>query len=443
MSELFAGLRSIKYIRPFHVFVFSLLIYIGNLRSFPEIDCVPAPYTAWSLVRHGDVFLGRYPELERYRGDLNGSFESHVYVVKSLGDDWVSKYPIGNSLACLPAVLPVAIFRSEPLSFGGMIRLGKYSSAVWCALAAAMLFSVFMKIVPSAAMPLTITFAFGSSVWSVASQASWGHGPSVFGISLAVWCLTSIGRGGSTVALALIAGVGVGFAASCRIVNGAALGSVLFVMLFSGLWRFIPIALLGFAVGISPHVMVNALLFNDAISGGYGGEAGRWTGNLAESIPGLLLSPSRGIIFFSPILALAFVGVVWATCSCRLNKVDRLVVVAMFAFAIVSLVVYGKWWYWTAGWTYGSRFLIDSLPGWLLPAALGWDAVARHRVRWLMWTSVAFSIGLQAPAVVSRAGYTYWHQRFDSGQVTVWNLWRSLPAEQIRYLGGRPNRSGN
>src|SRR5262245_27881305 len=77
------------------VFLGCLLVYHSNGRPHPEVDCMAAPYTAWSLVRHGSLDLRPYPNLAKYVG----------FHVRELPDGrWLSIRPPGDALAAVPFV---------------------------------------------------------------------------------------------------------------------------------------------------------------------------------------------------------------------------------------------------------------------------------------------------------------------------------------------------
>ena len=102
------------------VFLVPLMVYLANGRPHPEVDCVAAPYTAWSLVRHGSLSLCRYPELHRYAPAVLVWLPSGVLV---------SERPPGSALAALPFVAPLALLREEPLPPAAMLQLGKLVAA--------------------------------------------------------------------------------------------------------------------------------------------------------------------------------------------------------------------------------------------------------------------------------------------------------------------------
>lgn len=77
------------------IFLLCLLVFMANGRPQPEVDCVPAPYTAWSLVRHASSDLQVLPA----KGVLGGTIR-----VRADGS-WGSMYPPGSAWAAFPSSL--------------------------------------------------------------------------------------------------------------------------------------------------------------------------------------------------------------------------------------------------------------------------------------------------------------------------------------------------
>jgi chromate transport protein ChrA len=66
--------------------------------------------------------------------------------------------------------------------------VGKISASLFVAFSAGFLFLSLLRFTDrGAALLLTMTYALGTSVWVIASQAMWQHGSALFCLSLAVW----------------------------------------------------------------------------------------------------------------------------------------------------------------------------------------------------------------------------------------------------------------
>ena len=87
------------------------------------------------------------------------------------------------------------------------------------------------------------------------------------------------------------------------------------------------------------------------------GSAGLWQSSWAESLPGLLISPARGLVWFSPVLVL---GLVSAAAVWR-NPRHRPLIPLQLATAAMILLA-DKWFDWWGGLTWAYRSIVDATP---------------------------------------------------------------------------------
>jgi len=82
-----------------------------------------------------------------------------------------------------------------------------------------------------------------------------------------------------------------------------------------------------------------------------------WATPLVEGLPGVLFSPSRGILIYSPVFIFAFWGayLVWRSSNCVLLRY-------LTVSVILTVLVYSKWKMWWGGWAFGPRLLADITP---------------------------------------------------------------------------------
>ena len=83
------------------------------------------------------------------------------------------------------------------------------------------------------------------------------------------------------------------------------------------------------------------------------GSANLWQSSWWESLPGLLFSPARGLVWFSPVLLLGLVSVVAVWRNQRLRALIPLQ---------LGTVLAGKWFDWWGGLTWGYRPVCDAAP---------------------------------------------------------------------------------
>ena len=87
------------------------------------------------------------------------------------------------------------------------------------------------------------------------------------------------------------------------------------------------------------------------------GVADPWQTPLWEGAAGVLVSPSRGLLVYSPFMAFAFWGV-WVTWRNRTFATLRPLAVAVAALLCVGF----KWYDWWGGWSFGYRPVVDTMP---------------------------------------------------------------------------------
>jgi hypothetical protein len=119
---------------------------------------------------------------------------------------------------------------------------------------------------------------------------------------------------------------------------------------------------------------------------GYPDEEG-FSGNILEGMFGLLLSPKKGLVFYSPLLLALLPG---ARALWRRHSREALLAAAVFAFHVLA---FSAWYDWQGGVNWGPRFLVPTLPFLMLPIATG---LAYNRAsRLLFWALLPLSIAIQ------------------------------------------------
>lgn len=295
--------------------LFLLYFAMPTLWGIRSIDPYTNVLTAHSMATEQSVYLDEYEELthEDFRGRL-------AWVI--WGEDRpVSQYPPGAPAHALPAyaLLPYethnqTFFRSEE-DPGPPVELevpplwpGDLTAALVTAIAIGMLGLTFSLLAPgSLAVPAAYVAGLGTSVWSVASQELWQHGPAMMWISIAGYAL----------ARARSSGAGCAFAAAVvvRPLTGVIAVAPAVLAAFRRRWSAAVPLVAGVAVGAGVVLLYNQAVFGEpSISGGYG--SGRTSG-LSRTNPAWylgniawgLLHPRYGLLLWSPFLVFLFAGV--------------------------------------------------------------------------------------------------------------------------------------
>ena len=150
-----------------------------------------------------------------------------------------------------------------------------------------------------------------------------------------------------------------------------------------------------------------------------------WLGRFPEGFFGIWLSPSKGILVYSPVFIFIFVGLylIWRTKKFQKNY-DYLV---FFGLVIVHTLVLGKWKHWYGGYGFGYRMAADVIPFLvLLLVPYLKSTLFKKTVKWF-YAAIVFSIFVQLFGIVFFDGI--WHAAYDTGFVNTGWLWSLQDSE--------------
>ncbi len=201
---------------------------------------------------------------------------------------------------------------------------------------------------------MTAIFAFGTSMWSTASRALWQHGPLVLMFVIAMLLLQRARN-----RPALIQYVSIPLAAAYLIRPTASIPIVVlsvYVLLFYRPWI---VRYMGWAMLIAiPWIAFNLSIYGAILPPYYLGASYAGTPSLATALLGNLISPSRGLFVYSPVLLFALSGFALSlrdTDTRALHIAYGLIVVAM----LIAVSLIPAWW---AGHSFGPRYMTDLVP---------------------------------------------------------------------------------
>ena len=416
------------------------LTYSANLREVGGGDTVPATLIPLAIVRGDGPFLDRFaPWIRDPLGRIPG------YGTDSRGHA-VSRYPLGPALLAVPFELPQILLldvihpgwdtRPEP-ALKWTSLLAKNSAALIAALASVAVWYWLRQLGYGAvAVPVVLAVAFGSDMWSTGSQALWQHGPAALCFTLALLALSrpvpgsyALGLGGFFLALMV----------TCRPIDIAfAVPITLWVRLnfdrrqtWMFLWPVLAVAL--------PLALYNVWFFK-TLSGGYAqieqmhpwahGVKGTWSGNFLDGLTGTLLSPSHGLLIYSPWVLLGALGFWPLVRRWGWMSLEGALLGGLLA-TLVLLSLYSCWW---AGHCFGPRFWIDASP---VLALLLAESLAREDC-WKRVRLGFFAFSLVVAASVQAVGFlcypSTWHGQPTNADLDHKRLWDWVDTEVSRGL---------
>ena len=386
--------------------LFCFLIYNANLRQIGAGDTLPARYLPLILWHKGTLDLNAHARLVAHGHSMISNrnrpadaeskvayYEPWAYwMVRTRQHQLASLYPVVTPLLVAPLYFPAVTWLNahgwEQPNIDRVAELmEKLSASFLAAVASVVMFLVLRRDCGRWSIPLALVFALGTNTWMISSQALWQHGTAELLIALALLLATAAP---SSMRIALLGAICVLMAANRppdALIAGAFVLSTLWSRKRSALWL-----LAGAAVPLAALLFFN-LHYIGHIAGGYAlGKAPHkaffhlnWSG-----VPGLLVSPARGLLVFCPFLVFIPVGLMQ-----RLRAPSSKALAVALSFAVAAQVLLYSQADWRAGEAWGPRWLTDMLPilMWLFaPAPL----ILRPLARGVCILAMAASVAVQA-----------------------------------------------
>ncbi len=337
-----------------------LLVYNANGRAISAGDTYPARYLPFSIWRYHSVLLDPIAPLT-----AQGRGGRAFWMVPLPSGHVISQYPVVVPVLLAPFYLPAVAYLHvrgwTDLRLDHVARvMEKLFASLVASLSASLLYLLLRRRAEEpVALLLTFAYAFGTTTWVIGSQALWQHGMA----ELLIVGLLLLLTGPCTAPRALAAGLLCGLIAGNRppdVVLAAALGAYgLFwagrrwaVLLAASVLPMVPVML--YNLGVAHHVL-----------GGYGlrGKAKFFQHDLLPGLGGVLFSPTRGLLIFSPFLL--FLILAWR--HLPRERGERGLTLAIGAGVVLQILLYAKA-DWRSGTSWGARYMTDLLPlvVWLL-----------------------------------------------------------------------------
>ncbi len=421
-----SGLRAIVL----YLFIFGAAfgIYHSNgpypLGSF---DSAPNSLLAFDLFSRGTLDF----DVLR-RGDLVRRGADYAFVESPSGH-YVSFFPIGTAIVTLPLYAAFDAARrlgGRPVdiaapSFDPVRQLDAKAASTIVAALAVVLFFVCARTITSAfaAGIATLAFAFGTEMWTIASQDLWQHGPVCLMLLATIVALQRASRtplAGRRQAWVLAAGAGAGLLVTIRPMAIVFTAAVLLYVVWRERGSLAAFAL-GLAGGVAPALAWNEAFFHNLL-GGYAANLGAVSptpADVANALGGELISPNHGLFVFTPLVVFSLVGAVRAA---RAKTADAALILLLAGASFVLCILYAFDATWWGGWCFGPRYLTDTMP----VAALLWLYVLPPRPRAFLARGIAAWCAAAAFAVLLVVSIAI--QAVGSNSGTEGSRWYVVPS---------------
>jgi hypothetical protein len=393
------------WIAPILLGLLCFVVYNANLRQIGTGDTVPARYLPLILWKYGTFdfdanarLIAQGHSMFADRNRPAGAAGKVLYVepsaywkVRTRQHQIASLYPVVTPLLVTPLYLPAVMWLNahgweQPQIDRVAELMEKLSASFLASLASVLMYLVLRQGCARWSLPLALVFAFGTNTWMISSQALWQHAGGELLIALA---LLLIVFPASAMRLALLGAVSV-LMASNRPPDALIAAAMVLFSIWSHRRRALWL-LAGAAVPLALLMCYN-LEFIGHIVGGYALEKNPnkkffhldWIG-----LPGLLISPSRGLLVFSPFLVFLPAGLIL-----RLREPGTRGLALALSFAVAAQFLLYSQADWRAGVSWGPRWLTDLLPIliWMLAPAM---LVLRPLALGLLIAAMAASVIVQ------------------------------------------------
>ena len=408
---------------PVLLFLITILIYSLNGRTIWSGDTIPARYLPLSLIWELDFDLDEFPFL----------YESKLpyFLTVSLGHV-VSAYPPWVGVLALPVYLGPALLGVDPTSLL-MEDLEKRAAMLITAVSVVVLFFALRRVtLQKTAWFIAVIYAFGTSSFSTSSQALWQHGPVQLFLALTIFWFVKGLENPRFLAYS-------GFALGCVVILRP-LNLIVALPLVAYIVHKHRDQLVGFLLaGVPPLLLFmayNTVYFGSPFTTGFGGGvmtpsavistrlSSSFNTPILAGIAGVLVSPGRGLLVYSPVFVFSVVGMMVAWREPRYLYLRYLSVAPL-----LSLIIVSKWIGWWGGDCYGPRLLADVTPilcFLLYPAVDYYEG--KKAVKYALIGLAALSIGMHAIGAGARADEKSWTEHYEVGlhPERLWS-WRDSP----------------
>jgi hypothetical protein len=352
---------------PLLLFTLVLLVH-GLSRVSQSYDSLWSVQTALSIMKHGNTDLDEYRDDvlrgERYLYDI---INGHIY----------SSYPIGTPLLAAPFVYladgGIRLFcsispegeellrrlhkkpveRVDAVSFHRQVEV--FVASLIVALTTVLVYYIGRRCLSSLlSLGIAGLFAFCTSAWSTASRGLWQHGPSMLMLTAALLILL---QSSEKPFLAQFASLPLAFSFVVRPTNALSIIALtIYVVLRHR--RYLLQYLAWSLVVVVPFMWYNMWLYHAILPPYFSLHKVGASVHLLEGLAGNLISPSRGLFVFCPVLALS----VWGMVLSLKARTGRLLAALLVGVVVLHWFVISSFPDWYAGHTYGPRYFTDVVP---------------------------------------------------------------------------------
>jgi hypothetical protein len=417
-----------------YILSFFLLWFAYNINFLADLsgDIYGTALIPFSIIGFHSLALDQYYQ---FASNLNPCCNGFIQVA----GHYYSAYPIVLPVIVTPFygllnlilyLLHIPLSPSNPNFFWIIYFFQKITASAMTALSVLIIYYILIiEFKKETAIVTTFIYGFCTLTWATSSQSLWQQCL----MELLVACLMLILiknrfllKRKELIILGLLSGM---------VCLGRPSDSVLILPIILLICYYsvkeIAVYIIGILLSSFPFVCYNLMIFHSPF-GGYSSLMGSFSLNsqIIWHILALLISPSRGLFFFSPILLLIFPGIFIGLKRFSGNK--KIFMLGILLTFVITLLIYGSFHTWWGGWSFGPRFLVSFLPYCIFLVAITVDwilllLVNQPNVFYTLFVIVALlmAVSFFVECVGSfHLGKRTWDATYDLNQDPdfVWNI---------------------
>ncbi|MFA6392111.1 MAG: hypothetical protein WCW66_05195 [Patescibacteria group bacterium] len=354
--------KIIKFLKSKEVILFMCIffVYIVNPYILGTWDGYPNQLLPISIVEDQDFYLDEFAD--------NILPEKIPYSIRLINGHFVSLYPPGVALLVSPLYI-IPVLANILNSYVAIMAMVKIAAAILASLSAIFIYKILKKFISGNwSLIITLLYAFSTCHWVITSQDLWKNTGTEFLLTASLLLLFSERVSKNRIVLL---GFMVGALITIKQLN------IVFIGLFSiyiliqyrkYIWQYIG--------GLIPPILFiiayNIVYLGSISDIGYGegvinplmsNQFSNSLINIPVAFLGLFFSPARGMLFFSPVLIFAFIGMglVFKKKNVLPPNLLLLLKISVPVLFFYSVLV-SRWITWWGGSVYGYRMVLDLLP---------------------------------------------------------------------------------
>ncbi len=420
---------------PTFLFFMSFFIYMHTIKYYPTTDALPNTLVALNVIQEGRV------DMENFAPDLRKKGLEGIMIRNFEGVHFPKTSIVGGLLSAPVLLVTNVVMGVSHLSPGQAVNqeyiyyAGKIIGAFYTALSVALLFAVLRGLFIHRAIGLAFTVAYGfaTQAYSIAAQANWQHGMSLFLLMTALYIIALKSK--KVLVNILIGGI-IGLATALRMSNVFYILIPLSIALLSyqnkrekashsaalvgGLTLILGIFLcvnniLQVPAGYSDEFMFSLEIFTIPL--------------FLQNIFAILFSYNMGLLFAFPIALLGFGALI------VLFRERQQFGMALIPAVVCFLAFSGFWWMWSGGYSPHARLLTEMTPLLIIASAMVAHKYIKRQIFQIVCVAF-FLLSISTNLVYVYMSDSTWHDAYSKPghREQLNNAWHSSPSFLTYHL---------